>query len=708
MSSQMKNSLLITIFVFLLAVSAGAEMAVYTTVMENGYLGSQVKAVINLQNPPPGMEIGGFELYLVYDSALSLSSVQMGQLLQDCGWEYFTHSVSYTYNVRIIAIADINNGAHHPSCFAAGSGELARLNFNVMDITRYGCDSVPFEWLWYDCGDNTFSSRNGDTLFLSDSVFRYINDTVINITQDLPFPTESGAPEACVGGTGGPKRRINFYQGFRDTVFAVCHNDTTDVTDPYNCFAYILYQSSVVDNCPGATIACFPPSGYLFKVGTTKVTCHAQDTHGNLDTCSFFVTVYDNQPPQLTCPPDIVVPNDPGLCGAEVSFTPVVEDNCRGVKITSTPDYSGGLFPIGTTLVQVIATDTSGNKDTCVFNVTVEDHENPVAVCPEDIIVYSDSGYYGAFVHLEYSATDNCPGVTVASTPASGKLFGIGDTPIRVVAVDASGNADTCNFIVRVILDDTDDDGYADWDDNCPQTYNPEQTNTDSDHLGDACDNCPQVDNPDQADGDGDGVGDVCDNCPLVVNPLQEDNDSDGPGDSCDNCPALANPDQLDSDGDGVGDVCDNCPLVINPLQEDMDFDNVGDSCDNCLVTPNPDQADADNDNFGDACDNCPTLANADQADGDNDTVGDACDNCPDIVNPLQADTDGDSVGDACDNCIEVINPSQLDSDNDQVGDTCDNCPLAANSDQSDGDGDQVGDACDNCPVDANFDQAND
>jgi hypothetical protein len=56
---------------------------------------------------------------------------------------------------------------------------------------------------------------------------------------------------------------------------------------------------------------------------------------------------------------------------------------------------------------------------------------------------------------------------------------------------------------------------------------------TDGDGLAMPDDNCPGEPNVDQADGDGDGVGDVCDNCVTVFNPAQVDSDGDGGGDRC-------------------------------------------------------------------------------------------------------------------------------------------------------------------------------
>ncbi len=106
---------------------------------------------------------------------------------------------------------------------------------------------------------------------------------------------------------------------------------------------------------------------------------------------------------------------------------------------------------------------------------------------------------------------------------------------------------------------DTDGDGVADSDDNCPSVANANQLNTDGDSEGNACD----------TDDDNDGVLDATDNCPLVSNPNQEDANSNGVGDACEG----------DMDGDGVPDGADNCPLVPNPDQADADSDGIGDAC---------------------------------------------------------------------------------------------------------------------------------
>jgi hypothetical protein len=65
---------------------------------------------------------------------------------------------------------------------------------------------------------------------------------------------------------------------------------------------------------------------------------------------------------------------------------------------------------------------------------------------------------------------------------------------------------------------------------------------------------------PHATDSDGDGIADGQDDCPSITNASQADRDSDGVGDACDNCPDVPNPGQADTDGDGIGDPCDQSP----------------------------------------------------------------------------------------------------------------------------------------------------
>src|SRR2546430_5704642 len=84
-----------------------------------------------------------------------------------------------------------------------------------------------------------------------------------------------------------------------------------------------LFRSVGTDNCPGAVTAQIAglASGSVFPVGKTTNTFKVTDAASNNAQCSFAVTVNDTQNPQIACPGDITVSNDPDLCGAVVNYT---------------------------------------------------------------------------------------------------------------------------------------------------------------------------------------------------------------------------------------------------------------------------------------------------------------------------------------------------------------------------------------------------
>jgi hypothetical protein len=185
----------------------------------------------------PPNEMGGYDLLIAYDrSALNFQSAVPGALLNDCGWEYFTYRTwfwpSYEPHffwggiVRLVAIADMNNGNNHPSCFAPGPGELACLTFIVTDNRLFECQYVPIRWFWADCGDNTISSKSGDTLFVSRHIYNFDDLAGNNPLEDpnLPFPHNNGINAVCFVDTGDGKPDliplIDFWHGGVDIVCA--------------------------------------------------------------------------------------------------------------------------------------------------------------------------------------------------------------------------------------------------------------------------------------------------------------------------------------------------------------------------------------------------------------------------------------------------------------------------------------------------------
>ncbi|MBV5349486.1 HYR domain-containing protein, partial [bacterium] len=207
-----------------------------------------------------------------------------------------------------------------------------------------------------------------------------------------------------------------------------------------------------------------------FPVGVTTNTFEVTDAAGNRTSCSFTVTVVDNQAPTITCPANISVNNTPGTCGAAVTYTtPVGTDNCSGAITTQTAGLaSGATFPVGVTTNTFKVTDAAGNSTSCSFTVTVIDNQPPTIInCPADYAKNTDSGTCTAtFDPADPTANDNCfsllsftwamTGATVVNSPTTGintigsTTFNSGTTTITYTATDPGGNSVTCVYKVVV------------------------------------------------------------------------------------------------------------------------------------------------------------------------------------------------------------------------------------------------------------------
>jgi hypothetical protein len=110
------------------------------------------------------------------------------------------------------------------------------------------------------------------------------------------------------------------------------------------------------------------PSG-PYPLGETPAEFIASDGDA-ADTCPVMITVVDDTPPVANCPGDIEVNSGPGVIDTAITYTSTAADACPGVSVDCEPP-SGSIFGPGTTDVRCIATDQSGNADTCMFTVTV-------------------------------------------------------------------------------------------------------------------------------------------------------------------------------------------------------------------------------------------------------------------------------------------------------------------------------------------------
>jgi hypothetical protein len=238
------------------------------------------------------------------------------------------------------------------------------------------------------------------------------------------------------------------------------------------CGVTLSYLEPIgTDNCSNPVTSLAGGQGgapnYYQQGGFYTETWLVTDASGNTDECSFTITVIDSESPVITCPSNITVNNDPGVCGAAVTYAnPLAYDNCPGWSITLSQGLpSGAFFPIGTTTVEYTITDNMSNPTSCMFDVSVVDTEAPViTTCSSgpDADILADEDCMGELPDLTgvVEAIDNCvaPGqLSTDQLPSPGTLFGgaHGDTQIVTITVeDFEGNSTTCE-VVLTLVDET-------------------------------------------------------------------------------------------------------------------------------------------------------------------------------------------------------------------------------------------------------------
>jgi hypothetical protein len=198
-------------------------------------------------------------------------------------------------------------------------------------------------------------------------------------------------------------------------------------------------------------VSCAPPSGAVFGLGVNVVLCQAADSHGNVRSAPFRITVIDTTPPLLVLPGPLTA-EATGPAGAAVTFAVGATDIVSGAALVQCSASSGDTFPIGQTAVQCTASDLNGNVSTGGFTVLVKDTAAPaISGVPAGQTVLATSAAGAAVTYAQPTAADVVDGaVAVQCTPASGATFPLGATTVTCGAQDAAGNAASATFVVTV------------------------------------------------------------------------------------------------------------------------------------------------------------------------------------------------------------------------------------------------------------------
>ena len=219
------------------------------------------------------------------------------------------------------------------------------------------------------------------------------------------------------------------------------------------------------------TVTSTHNSGDIFEVGTTTVTYTAIDNAGNITTCSFEVTVVDDELPTFVCPEDVTIVTNSEECekSVVVGQPTLLNDNC-GID-SYYNSYNGtqnasGVYPVGETIVTWFVTDVNGNVNTCDMTITIVDDTAPTILeCPagEFIAPYENAiaannllgECNGDVIVPQPIVDDNCGIESIVNdyngTDNATDNYPVGLTEVIWTVTDVNGNETTCMTQILVI-----------------------------------------------------------------------------------------------------------------------------------------------------------------------------------------------------------------------------------------------------------------
>ncbi len=344
----------------------------------------------------------------------------------------------------------------------AGTSYGAQKVFTTLDETPPNIISAPSGYINLDADENC-QAILPDFTGPNDVVASDNCDSDLEITQSPVSGTTVTGFENLITITvkddAGNQSQATFYVSVIDNTPPVASFSDQTVDADNNCEASLpdyTKQINATDNCDNnVNLYQLPIASSTITGANNLVTINASDYSQNFTVVTFYVSVVDNTPPEITsnhtdktfsanenC--QIALPDYTG----DVSAT----DNCdTDLDVTQSP--TAGTLVAGTTSVTLTVTDDAGNSSGKSFNVTVEDNTAPEITSnhPEQTLDANENcqaalpDYTG-----DVTATDNCDtDLDVTQSPTAGTLVA-GTTSVTLTVTDDAGNSSGKSFNVTV------------------------------------------------------------------------------------------------------------------------------------------------------------------------------------------------------------------------------------------------------------------
>ncbi len=191
-------------------------------------------------------------------------------------------------------------------------------------------------------------------------------------------------------------------------------------------------------------------AGKQFQLGTTHVTYSYTDI--TTQTCSFDITVTDQDPPVARCKNVTVQLDASGngtLTAAQVDNGST--DGC-GILSKSLSKTSFSCSDPASNTVTLTVTDIHGNSSTCTATVTVVDNVPPDAKC-KNITVYLDASGNVSITpsQVDDGSTDACGIKSLVLSKTSFDCTNKGSNTVTLTVTDNNNNTSTCTATVTVV-----------------------------------------------------------------------------------------------------------------------------------------------------------------------------------------------------------------------------------------------------------------
>ena len=232
----------------------------------------------------------------------------------------------------------------------------------------------------------------------------------------------------------------------------ICQDITTylDATGNVSIIPSDIDNGST-DACGISTLSLSNSSFDCSTAGTNTIYLIATDVNGNVDSCAANVTVIDSILPAVVCQNITGYLDASGLLTISASDIDNGSSDICGIDTMLLSDSTFTCSDLGPNTIYLIVTDNNSNVDSCAATVLVLDTIAPTVVC-QDLNVYLDAVGLASITisDIDNGTSDACGIDTIMLSTSDFACSEVGPNTIYLIAVDSSGNIDSCLSTVTV------------------------------------------------------------------------------------------------------------------------------------------------------------------------------------------------------------------------------------------------------------------